>query len=131
MTHLGVLILEGKWTLGDLNPWHLRCKRSTLPTELNAPVIQPVSASLLSLHIKHSAFSNAMIGNCQLLDEVNGCISIWTHTNTGARNSHQRLKFSNIILCCCWKCFEPNSIRISLLCNLQPFAQRMTWESRH
>jgi len=90
-----------------------------------------VSPSLLSLHIQQSAFGEIAIDNCQLLDEVNGCISIWAYTNTSARNSHQRLKFRDIILCCCWKCLEPNSIRIGLLCNLQPFTQRMTWESRH
>ena len=40
------------WTLWDLNPRHLGCKPSTLPTELNAPVSQRLSLTFLSLHLE-------------------------------------------------------------------------------
>ena len=48
----GSNLLAGKWTLWDLNPRHLGCKPSTLPTELNAPVKQRLSLTFLSLHLE-------------------------------------------------------------------------------
>lgn len=43
---------HSKWTMGDLNPRHLGCKPSTLPTELIALQAVRVSLSFLRFHTR-------------------------------------------------------------------------------